>query len=232
MSIWWILISLGFLMLIMSTLYSSFYCKFSRCQAGLIYFNFKILEVFGRMGGSMKSGSSHLIVVLFIPMLVCNLMGLIPGFYSLTGNFGIVFYFVMFFWGMGSISMLGSPAACYNSFKPAGIGGFLGVLVLILEALSWLYRPVVLGLRLMVNMICGHLLLMLLAGAFSYSVSLMGGLWFFMYMPLLGLFLFFEIFVAVLQSYIFAVLVSYSWGGSQQESGWCWVVRWLYDSDD
>lgn len=208
-------------------LYSTFFCRFSRCQVGLVYFHFRMLEVFRGIGGSYKSGSFHFIVILFIPMLVCNLIGLIPGFYLLRGNFGVVFYFVMFFWGAGRASMLGSPVACYKRFKPRGIGLVLGTLVIILEGLSWLYRPVVLGLRLLVNMICGHLLLTLLAGMFSFRVSfLVNGVgWVFFYLPILGFFLFFEVFVAVLQRYIFAVLVAYSWGQSQQESGLCWASR-------
>lgn len=223
----WPFVWVLFLGWVIRTIYSGFFCRFTRCCAGLAFVHSCIGGVFGRMGRSYKAGSFHAVVVLFVVMFFFNVMGLMPGSYSLTGDFWVRGYLVFLFWGAGSLSMVGSKAACFKALKPSGISGILCWFVMFLEAVSWLYRPIVLGLRLLVNMICGHLLLALLAGFFSFLVSSSGPWWVFLFFPLLGTFLFFELFVSALQRYIFVVLVAHSWGQSQQESGLCWAGRYI-----
>lgn len=131
-----VFMSVMFFCWVLRSFYSPFFCTPSRCQAGLVYLHLRVFEVFGKIGGSYKSGSYHLVVVLFVSLLICNLIGLIPGFSLLRGNLGVVFYLVVFFWGAGRISMLGSPVSCYKRFKARGAGSVLGVLVVVLEGFS------------------------------------------------------------------------------------------------
>jgi len=78
-------------------------------------------------------------------------------------------------------------------------------------------------------MLCGHLLLVFFGGVASFLVSfLVYGLGlFFLYAPVLWFLFLSEVSVAVLQRYIFAILVAYRWGHNQQESGLCWASRWV-----
>jgi F-type H+-transporting ATPase subunit a len=101
-----------------------------------------------------------------------------------------------------------------NSLFPAGVPAAFYILVTPIEFLStFILRPVTLALRLMMNMIAGHLLLVLCFSAtqfFIFSPLAEGGLRFFGAGTLLFGFAFtiFEILVAFLQAYVFTLLTT------------------------
>lgn len=74
--------------------------------------------------------------------------------------------------------------------------------MIIIELFTYLARPVSLSLRLAANMMAGHVLLKVIA---SFTVSLMMYLKF-LPIPLMVILIGFEIFVAILQAYIFTIL--------------------------
>lgn len=102
-----------------------------------------------------------------------------------------------------------------NAVAPSGVPGFLLPIVALIEVLStFIVRPVSLTLRLLMNMIAGHLLLVLCFSAthfFFFTILANGDL-----LGLLGLgtfafgavFTLFEILVAVLQAYVFTFLAA------------------------
>jgi F-type H+-transporting ATPase subunit a len=93
-------------------------------------------------------------------------------------------------------------------FVPEGVPGILMPLVVSIEVVSFLSRPISLSVRLFANMLAGHITLKVFAG-FVTSLSALGALGIggailplLMAVALTGL----EILVAVLQAYVFAVL--------------------------
>jgi len=74
--------------------------------------------------------------------------------------------------------------------------------MILIEVFTYLARPMTLSLRLAANMIAGHVLLKVMAG---FIVSLVIYLKF-LPIPLIVLLIGFEIFVAILQAYIFSIL--------------------------
>ena len=93
-------------------------------------------------------------------------------------------------------------------FLPAGSSLALAFILIPIELVSYLVRPVSLGVRLFANMMAGHTLLKVIAG-FSWSMLLGSGLIFiahvvplFILVILMGL----ETMVACIQAYVFAVL--------------------------
>src|SRR5690606_14983617 len=100
----------------------------------------------------------------------------------------------------------------WNSLVPKGVPGFVVPIVALIELVSTLLlRPVPLTLRLLMNMMVGHLLLVLFFVATSFFLFEMQGGW-----KLLGVgplaFGFawsaFEILVSILQAYVFAILTT------------------------
>src|SRR5690606_26495671 len=93
-------------------------------------------------------------------------------------------------------------------FVPSGVPVVLAPLVILIEIVSFLSRPVSLSVRLFANMLAGHITLKVFAG-FVTSLSAFGAvgvagavLPFAMVIAITGL----EILVAALQAYVFAVL--------------------------
>jgi len=87
-------------------------------------------------------------------------------------------------------------------FLPSGVPLWMAPLIFIIEFFSFLIRPVTLSVRLFANMVAGHVLLKVIAG-FVVSLGFFGIFPLAFSVIMTG----FELFVAVLQAYIFAILV-------------------------
>jgi F-type H+-transporting ATPase subunit a len=87
-------------------------------------------------------------------------------------------------------------------FVTSGVPMFLLPLIVVIEVISYFMRPVSLSVRLFANMLAGHILLKVFAG-FVLGLGLAGGI-----APLVFMIGFtgFELMVAVLQAFIFALL--------------------------
>lgn len=144
-----------------------------------------------------------LILTIFLFILSCNLLGMIPYGFTVTSHLIITFsmatliFFVIITYGfyLNGIKFL-------SLFLPSGTPIFLMPLMLVIELFSFLSRPVSLSLRLCANMVAGHILLKVIAG------FIMVGALFFKPLPMafVVVLIGFEVFVAILQAYIFAIL--------------------------
>jgi F-type H+-transporting ATPase subunit a len=150
-----------------------------------------------------------LVFSLFMFVLVANLFGMFPYFFTITSHIIVTFALAMLvvltvivygFWkhGFGFLKL----------FVPHGIPAVLIPLVVAIEVISFLSRPISLSVRLFANMLAGHITLKVFAG-FVTSLSAMGAvgvagavLPLAMTVALTGL----EFLVAFLQAYVFAVL--------------------------
>ncbi len=99
-----------------------------------------------------------------------------------------------------------------NSLFPKGVPGFALPIVAVIELVStFILRPVTLMLRLLMNMIVGHMLLVLCFSATWFFFFTAGGGWAVLGVGTLafgGAFTLFEVLVAVLQAYVFTVLTA------------------------
>ena len=152
------------------------------------------------------------VAALFFFILSCNVIGLFPGSYTLTsqlvvtGTFAVFIFLMTLFIGFGrhGLRFLGI-------LLPAGIPKILIPLMIPIEIISMLARPFSLAVRLFANMTAGHFVILALLGlilTFGSFGSVTG--WVAIIGPLaLGLFvMFLELFVALLQAYIFSVLTA------------------------
>ena len=143
------------------------------------------------------------IFTLFMFVLFCNMIGMLP--YSFTVTSHIIVTLVLaaiVFVGVTIIGFIKHGIKYLELFVPKGVPIVLLPLIVIIELISYLSRPVSLSVRLFANMMAGHTMLKVFGG-FVISLGLLGG-----WLPLsfsvalTGL----EILVAFLQAYVFAIL--------------------------
>ena len=149
-----------------------------------------------------------LIFSLFIFILFCNLFGMIPYSFTVTSHIIVTFAFAAFvFIGVTCVGFYKHGLHFLHFFMPKGLPGgivgiFFAVFMIIIELVSYMARPISLSIRLAANMMAGHTLMKIMAS--FVGVGLVGIFPFAFLIVFTG----FEIFVACLQAYIFALLCS------------------------
>jgi F-type H+-transporting ATPase subunit a len=146
---------------------------------------------------------------LFMFVLVANLIGLFPYFFTITSH--IIVTFMLALLVIGTVVVYGFMKHGFGFLKlfvPQGVPGILVPLVVLIEVISFLSRPISLSVRLFANMLAGHITLKVFAG-FVTSLSALGAvgvagaiLPLAMTVAITAL----EFLVAFLQAYVFAVL--------------------------
>jgi len=162
-----------------------------------------VAKMINDTAGSSAKDFFPFIFTLFMFVLFCNMVGMIP--YSFTVTSHIIVTFVLasiVFIGVTIIGFVKHGIKYLELFVPKGVPFVLLPLIIIIEVISYLSRPVSLSVRLFANMMAGHTM-MKVFGGFVISLGLLGG-----WLPLgfsvalTGL----EILVAFLQAYVFAIL--------------------------
>ena len=145
-----------------------------------------------------------IIFTLFLFILMSNLLGLIPGSFTSTSHIAVTFLMAaLVFIGVTVLAMVKhGPLHFLASFVPEGTPILMMPIMFILEIISYLARPVSLSLRLAINMMAGHILLKV----FAMLIITFGITGVFTMFPLLIAMTGFELMVAFIQAYIFAVL--------------------------
>src|SRR5260221_2529687 len=143
------------------------------------------------------------ILSLFLFILGCNMLGMIP--YSFTPTSHIIVTFAMaavVFVGVTLIALFKHGIHFFSFFAPKGVPIWLMPILVPIEVISYLIRPMTLSVRLFANMLAGHIMLKVFGG-----FVIMLGI-FFGWIPLLftTAFIGLEILIAFLQAYVFAVL--------------------------
>lgn len=142
-----------------------------------------------------------LIFTLFLFILFCNLSGMVPFSFTVTSHIIVTFAMAaILFLGVTIIGFVRHGTHFLSLFLPAGTPWWMVPLMVLIELVSYLARPVSLSIRLAANMLAGHLLLKIIAG--FVMIGLLGVFPF----AFLLIFTGFEIFIACLQAYIFTLL--------------------------
>ncbi len=162
-----------------------------------------IADMLGTNVGEKGKPFIPLIFSIFLFILFCNLFGLLPYSFTVTSHISITLALAMIiFLTITLTGFIKHGLKFFSLFLPHGVPLWLAPLLFVIEFFAFLAKPVSLSLRLVANMIAGHVLLKVIAG---FMISLM-----FILKPLplpLMVVLFgFELFVAILQAYIFTLL--------------------------
>lgn len=155
-----------------------------------------------QLGGEQRF--TPLFVWTFGCLAFLNLTGLIPYWFTVTGQLSVTFFLALsfnigfFYWGVYH-----HGAGFFSLFVPSGAPRPLLPLIVLIEIVSYLIRPLSLSLRLFANMMAGHALVHILLG-FVYLIA----------SPLLlpfGILAVFSVMllefgIALIQAYVFIVL--------------------------
>jgi len=158
-----------------------------------------ILDTMGKDG--MKF--FPLIATLFLFILFCNLIGLIPGSYTVTSQIGGTAVFACTVYALSLVMGFVLHGGTFlGILVPPGTPGWLLPLMIPIELISQLARPISLAVRLFANMTAGHVILGVLFGLAVSGGLLIGWLPFAFTIAMNGL----EVGIAFIQAYIFTVL--------------------------
>ena len=153
----------------------------------------------------------------FFPMVFClfsfilfgNLLGVFPYFFTFTSHIATTLALSAFVFVTVTIVAIKEHGLHFFSyFLPKGVPAVLAPLMVLIEVISYFSRLVSLSVRLFANMMAGHVML----EVFGSFIVMLGGIGLLGYFPaglslsvnvmLIG----FELLVATLQAYVFAVL--------------------------
>jgi F-type H+-transporting ATPase subunit a len=147
------------------------------------------------------------VFTLFMFILIGNLLGLLP--YSFTFTSHIIVTFAMaitVFIGVTILGLVKHKMHFFSFFVPPGVPLAMWPLLIPIEVISYLSRPISLSVRLFANMLAGHTLLKVIGGfvfglgAITFGV---GGL---LPLALISVLTGLEVVIAFLQAYVFAIL--------------------------
>jgi len=162
-----------------------------------------VAKMISDTAGSKAKPYFAFIFSLFMFVLFCNMFGMIPYTFTVTSHIIVTFILASFiFIGVTIIGFIKHGFGYLKLFVPSGVPAILLPLIVVIEIISYLSRPISLSVRLFANMMAGHTM-MKVFGSFVISLGLVGG-----WLPLsfsvalTGL----EILVAFLQAYVFAIL--------------------------
>jgi ATP synthase subunit 6 len=150
------------------------------------------------------------IFTLFVFLLTCNLMGMVPYSFTVTSHIVITLTLSIAIWvGVTIIGLHKHGLHFFHLFAPSGAPAAILPILVIIEVVSYIIRALSLGVRLFANMMSGHTLLKIMAG-FSFQIFAIGGILGLIgsAIPLIIVFLItgLEIGIACLQAYVFTIL--------------------------
>ncbi|HEX2510730.1 MAG TPA: F0F1 ATP synthase subunit A, partial [Microvirga sp.] len=150
-----------------------------------------------------------LVFSLFMFVFTANMLGMIPGFFTVTSH--IIVTFALAILVIGTVVVYGfvkHGTHFLGLFVPSGVPGWLLPFIVVIEVISFISRPISLSLRLFANMLAGHIALKVFGGfvvslgAAGVGYAILAPLPLLMAVALTAL----EFLVAALQAYVFTVL--------------------------
>ena len=146
------------------------------------------------------------VFTLFMFVLFGNFLGLIPYSFTYTSHIAVTFTMaILIFIGVTILGFVKHGLHFLAFFVPPGVSIVLWPLMIPIEIISYLSRPISLSVRLFANLTAGHTMLKVFAG-FVISLGIVGG-----FLPLAfvvalsGL----EFLIAFLQAYVFTILTCF-----------------------
>ena len=147
------------------------------------------------------------LLTLFFFILFCNLLGMVPAprhFRSVTANINVTVGLALVVFGVTLFINVkrNGVVGFLRKFAPRGLPLWVSLMVMPIEVVTWLAKPVSLAIRLFANMAAGHALILIFIGLLS------GAAFYLKPLPLAGAVAMscFELFVCFIQAFIFTML--------------------------
>ena len=150
-------------------------------------------------------------IVLFMFILTNNLIGMVPYSFTTTSHITLTFFLSFsIFVAMNVIGFQKHGIEFFSLFLPANTSFFLALILVPIELISFIAKPVSLGVRLFINLMAGHSLLKVIVG-FSWNMLLVENLTaiaFIIPLAVLVVLMGLELGVACIQAYVFITLTA------------------------
>jgi F-type H+-transporting ATPase subunit a len=138
-----------------------------------------------------------------------NVVGIIPYTFTVTSHIiitaalALTVFFTVIIYGIWKNGL-----HFFNLFLPSGIPGWMAPMIIVIELLSFMSRPISHSVRLFANMLAGHITLKLVGGfvVMMGSVGILGKFGAIAPLALTVALTALELLVALLQAYVFAIL--------------------------
>ena len=161
----------------------------------------------GNMGEKWGRRFTPFLLTLFFFILTCNLLGMVPGGFTATSNLNVTGALALMsfltFVVTGMVAL--GPVGYFKHMVPEGTPLAIAPVVILLEIISMLVRPVALMIRLGANMTAGHIVILIILGFIflfqSVAVSAVS-------VPLAAAIMLLELIVAFIQAYVFTLLTA------------------------
>ncbi len=162
-----------------------------------------------------EEGKAYLpyFLTLFFFILVVNLLGMVPGSATATGNISVTGGLALCTFGLINWAGIRKYGLIHHikNFIPHGLPGWLVPLMLPLELIGLLTKSFALCIRLFANMIAGHIVILAFLSMIFLFNSVLVALG---AVPMAAALSLLEVFVAFLQAYVFTLLTSIFVGAS------------------
>nr|BAV57031.1 ATPase subunits 6 [Macropinna microstoma] len=145
---------------------------------------------------------------LMLFLITLNMLGLLPYTFTPTTQLSLNLGFAIPLWlATVLIGVRNQPTAALGHLLPEGTPALLIPILIIIETVSLLIRPLALGVRLTANLTAGHLLIQLIATAAFVLLPIMPAVAI-LTATILFLLTLLEVAVAMIQAYVFVLLLS------------------------
>lgn len=163
-----------------------------------------VLDLLAQQAGAASLVYFPFVFSIFIFILFCNLLSLVPYGIALTSHISLIFFLSFSLWlSVFFIGLLTHNLSFLKIFVPEA-PFFVLILLIPIEMASYAIRALSLALRLSANIMAGHILVYIVASFVLHISSLK--FWFIFLAVILLAILVLELGVAFVQAYVFTVL--------------------------
>ena len=165
-----------------------------------------------KTAGSEASQSIPFVFCLFVFILFGSLLGLTPVKFTFTSHLVVTMALALTVFTYVNILAVRTQGPGYFRFLlPAGTPLYFAPMLVVIELISYLFRPITLGVRIFANILAGHIMIKLFADFCVMMTDALGvagvGLSLFPIVMMIVLFAF-ETMIFLVQSYIFILITS------------------------
>tara|TARA_R110000787_G_scaffold37811_12_gene95810 strand:- start:953 stop:1720 length:768 start_codon:yes stop_codon:yes gene_type:complete len=181
-----------------------------RLQASVEMVYSFVADTVTKTAGKEAASSIPFVFTLFVFILFGSLFGITPVKFTFTSHLIVTLALALLVFAYVNVLAIRTQgSAFFRTFLPEGTPLYLAPLLIVIEMISYLFRPITLGVRIFANILAGHIMLKLFA---DFSVMIteamgIGGILLVLF-PLAvmtGLYLF-EIGIIIVQAYIFVLI--------------------------
>lgn len=171
-----------------------------------------VAGVVTKIAGEDARPSIPFVFTLFVFVLFGTLFGLTPIKETFTAQLVVMMSLALLVFAyVNAVAFRKQGTGFFRQFLPAGVPLFAAPVLLFVEVVSYLFRPVTLGFRMFANVVAGHVMLKLFGDFCAMAVAGLGwvgaaGSLFLL--PVMVVILAFEIMIVCVQSYIFMLITS------------------------